>query len=312
MSQALRFSVVIPHRNGSATLLATLAALEPALDRTRDEVILVDNGSTDDSLPRVAAEYPRTVIIHNPCNNGFGRACNQGIARARGEFLLILNNDALVPEGVLDEFARQFAALPRAALLAPQLVGPDGARQRSFGWFPDFASETGIGRKRRPPQPEGAAPRRVETVVGACMAVRRAAIDQAGAFDPAFFFYFEETEWCHRLQSHGWEVWLLPGLAVVHGKGVSTRPLRRGAQVEMLRSRLLYYRKVFPAGLALLLTLWRGLRLALNTLTATLLLLLTLGLAPRLRERWATYATQLAWLLLGRPQAWGLPDKCPR
>lgn len=312
MSGEIRFSVVIPHRNGKDTLMATLTALMRAIDPGRDEVILVDNGSQDDSPAHAAAAFPRLTILSNACNNGFGRACNQGIARAQGKFLLILNNDALVPPHALDEFAGQFETMFDAALLAPQLIGPDGEPQRSFGLFPDVRSETGIGRKRRPTSADGDQPWRVETVVGACMAVRREAIDQAGAFDEDFFFYFEETEWCHRLQRYGWGVWLLPNLKVVHGKGVSTRPLRRAAQVEMLRSRLLYYRKVFPPVLAASLSLWRILRLALNTLTATLAVLLSFGLAQGARARWGTYAIQLAWLGVGRPESWGLPDKCPR
>ncbi|OYY94464.1 MAG: hypothetical protein B7Y41_06410 [Hydrogenophilales bacterium 28-61-23] len=307
-----RFSIVIPHRNGADLLLGAVEALKAAWDPARDEAIVVDNASTDDSLDRLAARHPDVAVIRNRCNNGFGRACNQGLRQASGEYALILNNDARLPAGALDVFADFFRGHASAGLLAGQLVGPDGQAQRSFGFYPGFASETGIGRKRRAKLPASDAPFEVETLVGACMAVRAAAVAQAGGFDEDFFFYFEETEWCLRLRRKGWGVWLLPAVKVLHGKGESTRPLRLNAQIEMLRSRLLYYRKAFSIGMAAFLTVWRVLRLMLNTLSAGIGVLLTVGLAAGVRRKASAYLLQSAWLLRGCPESWGLPDKCPR
>lgn len=312
VSREGRFCIVIPHRNGADLLLGALAAVKAGWDPGRDEIIVVDNGSTDDSVAALLAAHPDVDVIRNPCNNGFGRACNQGLARAGGEFALILNNDARLPAGALDAFTDFFHAHPRSGLIAGQLTGPDGQPQRSFGYRPGFASETGLGPRRKAVLPVSKAPFQVETLVGACLAARMAAVADTGGFDEDFFFYFEETEWCLRLRRRGWEVWLLPEVAVVHGKGESTRPLRGNAQLEMLRSRLLYYRKAFPFPLAAFLTLWRVLRLVLNTLSAVLGTLLTAGLVPGIRRKSRAYLTQLVWLLLGCPAGWGLPDKCPR
>lgn len=307
-----RFSIVIPHRNGAELLLGAVDALKASWDGTCDEAIVVDNASSDDSLARLAERHPDVTVIRNTCNNGFGRACNQGLRQARGEYALILNNDARLPAGALDTFADFFRQQASAGLLAGQLVGPDAQPQRSFGFYPDFASETGLGRKRRAKLPASDAPFEVETLVGACLAVRTAAVADTGGFDEDFFFYFEETEWCLRLHQHGWGIWLLPAVKVLHGKGESTRPLRLNAQLEMLRSRLLYYRKAFSWYMAALLTVWRVLRLLLNTLSASLGVLLTAGLAAGVRRKATAYLTQLAWLLRGCPESWGLPDKCLR
>lgn len=306
----MRFSVVIVHRDGAELLMQALAYLQAALDPARDEVWLVDNGSRDDSVARVRAAYPHVHIIENGCNNGFGRACNQAIGQSTGEFVLLLNNDAHVQPDALDRFEQDLRELPRAAIVAGQLYGPDGATQRAHGVLPTVRAELGLG---RPPLPKLAPdrPNEVETVVGACMAVRRAAIAQAGLLDEAFFFYFEETEWCARLRRCGWQVWLDPRIRVTHLKGASTRTVRRGAQVEMLRSRLLFYRRVFAPPAAALLTVWRIARLIVNCLFNAALLLLTAGLNRRLRNKVAIYGTQVAWLALGCPRSWGLPDKCP-
>lgn len=312
MSQVTRFSIVIPHRNGAELLLGALDALKSAWDPNRDEIIVIDNASTDDSVARLLAAHPDVAVISNPCNNGFGRACNQGLRQARGEFALILNNDARLRPGNLDAFAAFFQEHDNAALLGPQLVGPAGEMQRSFGWHPGFSSETGLGRVRKSVPLSTDEPFQVETLVGASLAVRLAAVAQAGGFDEDFFFYFEETEWCRRLSRHGWTVWLLPQVRVMHGKGESTRPLRNNAQIEMLRSRLLYYRKAFPPPQAVFLTVWRVARLFLNVCASLLAAGLTLGLLGGIRRKAATYLRQLAWLLLGCPESWGLPDKCPR
>ncbi len=307
---ALRFSVVIVHRDGADLLLQALAHLQAALDPARDEVWLVDNGSRDDSVARVRTAYPRVGIIENGCNNGFGRACNQAIEQARGEFVLLLNNDAHIQPDALNRFERDFRDWPQAGIVAGQLYGPDGAPQRSHGVLPTVRAELGFGRT---PLPKLAADRvnEVETVVGACMAVRRTAIDRVGMLDPAFFFYFEETEWCARLRRHGWQVCLDPRIHVTHLKGASTRRVRRGAQVEMLRSRLLFYRRVFPLPAVALLTAWRVGRLIVNFLFNAALLLLLAGVNARLRNKVAVYGTQVLWLALGCPRSWGLPDKCP-
>ncbi|MDP2786954.1 MAG: glycosyltransferase family 2 protein [Pseudomonadota bacterium] len=307
-----RFSIVIPHRNGADLLLGAVAALKASWDAACDEVIVVDNASTDDSLARLTAQHPDVAVIRNICNNGFGRACNQGLRQARGEYALILNNDARLPVGALAAFADFFRQHASAGLLAGQLVGLDGKPQRSFGFYPGFASETGIGRKRKAAMPAADAPFQVETLVGACLAVRASAVADSGGFDEDFFFYFEETEWCLRLHRHGWGIWLLPAVKVLHGKGESTRPLRLNAQLEMLRSRLLYYRKAFSWYMAVFLTVWRVLRLLLNTLSASIGVLLTVGLAAGVRRKATAYLMQLAWLLRACPESWGLPDKCLR
>jgi N-acetylglucosaminyl-diphospho-decaprenol L-rhamnosyltransferase len=293
-------------------LLKALAALHAACDTARDEIFVVDNGSTDGSPDQVATAFPHVNLISNPCNNGFARANNQAIADASGEFILLLNNDAFLAPDTLDRFEAVFRAQPRAAVLAGQLLDAEGRSQRSAGRIPTVLDELGLGFLRRTPRvPAVNGLTEVESVVGACIAVRAAAIREAGSLDNDFFFYFEETEWCHRLRIHGWKVLVEPAARITHLKGMSTRGMRRGAQIEMLRSRLLFYRKTMPRLVAILLLSYRVLRLLLNAGVQLAALLLTLGLVRSVRARFMVYAIQIVWLLRGCPQQWGLPDKCP-
>ena len=308
-----RFSVVIVHRNGADMLLKTLSALTQAWDGARDELFLVDNGSTDDSLVRVAKALPQASIIRNRCNNGFARANNQAIARATGEFILLLNSDAVVAADVLQRFEDDFRREPRLGALTGQLQDATGGLQRACGRTPTALNELGLGfLKKKQGRVEHNGLIETETVVGACMAVRATAIQEAGSLDNDFFFYGEDIEWCHRLGRHGWKVAVDPAVRITHIKGGATRGKRRGAQVEFLRARLQFNRKTMPPLVATLLTFYRILRLLINTATNLLTVLLTLGLVGRFRDKLGVYLTQLAWLALGRPEHWGLPDKCPR
>lgn len=305
----VRFSIVIVHRNGEQMLLKVLAALMQAVSDA-DEVVVVDNGSTDASVQAVRAGFPSIRLIENGCNNGFARACNQGVAVSRGNYVLFMNNDAFLPGDALDRFEQDFETYPNAALIGGQLVGEAGQLQRSAGVAPTFLSELGLFRQRQPLVVDAEQPVEVETLVGACMAFRRVAAVSAGLLDEDFFFYFEETEWCMRLRRHGWLVMLDPRVRVTHLKGASTRAVRRDAQIEMFRSRLLYYWKTMAWPLALFLTVWRVIRLLVNTASYCLMGCLSLGLIARVRARLMVYLSQVAWLLSGCPAHWGLPDKC--
>ncbi len=151
-----------------------------------------------------------------------------------------------------------------------------------------------------------------EIVVGACMAVRMATIQEAGSLDNDFFFYGEDIEWSYRIRRHGWLVVIDPAARITHIKGGATRGKRRGAQVEMLRARFQFYHKTMSPSLALFVSIFRVLRLCANAVINLAATVLTLGLHARIREKALIYLMQLAWLALGAPEHWGLPDKCPR
>ncbi len=310
-TRAARFSIIIAHRNGTEILLRTLEAVAAAVDPVRDSVFVVDNGSSDDSLARVRAAHPDVEIIENGCNRGYAGAVNQAVPCSRSEFVLVLNNDAIVPSTLLERLEVLFRARPEAAVLGPLLISRDGTPQRSFGVEPTPAGEAGFRRseRRRPKLPEAqVAP--VDWISGACIAVRRAGIDRDGSIDSSFFFYCEDVEWCIRLRRAGWQVLLDQQTRVVHEMGTSTALVRRGAQIEQLRSRLRLYRKIFPPGTAAAIAAWRIARLAVNTAAWMALTLVTLGLVPPVRAKFLVYGYQLLWCLAGMPKGWGLPGKC--
>lgn len=310
-SEPLRFTVAVIHRNGGERLDQALSSIEQAIDPVRDEIIVVDNASSDASLEPVLARHPGVQAIRNECNGGYAYACNQAMRAGRGRYFLVCNNDLRLPPDALTRFEEGFHEFPKAGLIGGQLLGEDGGMQHSSGGSPGFLSELGLLHTKAQPPDRGRV-EQVEGLVGACMAARRAAVEAAGGLDESFFFYFEEAEWCVRMRRSGWEVLFDPRVRVVHVGGASTRPLQRAARVEFFRSRLLYYRRTMNLPQTALLYCWRGLHLLWGLLSYGLLVGLTLGRSPRLRGKLDERLLLLAWLVHACPADWGLPDKCPR
>jgi N-acetylglucosaminyl-diphospho-decaprenol L-rhamnosyltransferase len=198
------------------------------------EVFVVDNGSGDDSVAAVRAAFPAVVVIEVGRNAGFGAANNLAIARATGEFVLLLNTDAFVRPGAVAALVGYLRDHPRTAVVGPRLLNADGSLQRSCYKFPSparafcehalltaaFPNNRLLGDYRAWPHD---AEREVEFVIGACMLVRRSAIEQVGGFDERFFMYSEETDWCRRFRDAGWAVAFTPAAEVVHLNGGSGR-----------------------------------------------------------------------------------------
>lgn len=304
-----RFTLVFVHRNGLERLLNVLESAEAAIDASLDEIIVVDNHSTDHSIEQMAARFPRVKIIQNHCNAGYARACNQGIAAGQGEFFLLCNNDIQLPRNILTQFAEDFSRYPRAGLIAAQLIKPDGSFCRPGGQAPGFLSELGLKPSRDYDFPKDV-PSEIGAAVGACMGVRRSAIADAGGLDEDFFFYFEETEWCVRLARKKWAVLFEPRVQISHVGSASASAYFKGARIEFFRSRMLYWQKTLPRWQVLVLYAWQLPNFVLEVSFYSVMTLLTLGLSLKMRNKLLDRLVTISWLMRGRPKQWGLPDKC--
>jgi N-acetylglucosaminyl-diphospho-decaprenol L-rhamnosyltransferase len=195
------------------------------------DVVVVDNGSADGTEAALAG---RCRLIQMGRNSGFSTANNAGFAATRSRHVLVLNPDTLVDPGALDVLVAFLDDHPDAGVVAPSLVNPDGSDQLTarafpspavalFGrrsplsrWFPNNRFSRRYLATRAGTLDEAF---RVDWVSGAAMAVRRSAIDVTGGFDEAFFMFWEDADWCHRLADAGYEVWCEPAARVVHDEG---------------------------------------------------------------------------------------------
>jgi GT2 family glycosyltransferase len=197
------------------------------------ETVVVDHGSTDGTVELVRERFPDARLLERE-NRGLGAGWNAGMEVAGGRYLLLLNADAWATGDAVATLAAFAEARPDAALVGPRLRNPDGTLQRSVRGFPTpwrLATEYFFLRKLAPRSRalngfyaggfdhDRAA--EVEWLMGACMLVRRAAVDEVGPLDEGFFLFSEETDWCWRFREAGWRVWFCPDAEVVHVGGAS-------------------------------------------------------------------------------------------
>jgi N-acetylglucosaminyl-diphospho-decaprenol L-rhamnosyltransferase len=221
------------------------------------EVIVVDNASNDGTTETMPQDLPRLRLIGNRDNVGFARATNQGMATARGEFLLWLNPDTVVREGALAELRGFLRGHPDAGAVGPKMVGPDGSTQYSCRAFPSFAAALfarySLATRLWPTNPFSRryllsdwnhdAVRKVDWISGACLMTSREVIRQVGGLDEGFFLFNEDVDWCRRLKAAGWNVYYQPRAVVVHHIGASRGALRARVVIERHRGMFRYYRK---------------------------------------------------------------------
>ncbi len=287
-----------------AAVVVTYDAL-PWLERCLESVrgvptVVVDNGSRDGTPAFVRERFPEVRLIEGD-NRGLGAGWNRGIRATASRYVLILNADAWLVGDALARLVAFADSRPDAAVVGPRLRYPDGRLQRSVRGFPTvwrIATEYLFLRKLAPRSRAlnafyaggfaHDAVREAEVVMGACMLVRRAALDEVGGLDEDYFLFSEETDWCYRFRQAGWKVLFYPGAECVHVGGAS-----HGGRlfVENLRGHLLFLAK------------HRGLRDAERARRVLRAGCLLRGLAYR-GERGRVYRDAAAWL--GSADASGL------
>ncbi|MEX2207541.1 MAG: glycosyltransferase family 2 protein [Myxococcota bacterium] len=252
MSASVDLSIVIVAWNVRDLVLDCLASISAAKLGMSYEVILVDNGSLDFTVEAASRQFPDTRILALPKNIGFGAGNNRGLEVMRGRHAVLLNSDTIVLPGGLEVCVRYLDEHPETGVVGPQLLNPDRTKQNCIHNSPNLVSEL-FGQsllrrlfKRRYPSKlvDYDGPVEVEAVLGACLFVRREVVEQVGMIDEGYFFFLEETDWCHRIRARGFRIAHLPDAYVIHLYGESTKkktPLR--TRIEFYRSRYLFFRK---------------------------------------------------------------------
>jgi hypothetical protein len=216
------------------------------------EVFVVDNASTDGSAAMVREGFPWVHLIENAENAGFARANNQAIAQASRRYLLLLNPDTVVRSGAIEALVGFMEAHPRAGACGARLLNPDGTLQPACHpmltpgrelWRLLFLDRIWPRATYPMRRWDTITPRRVEVIMGACLMVRREALDQVGALDESYFMYTEEVDLCYRLAQAGWELWYVPAAVVVHHGEGSSRQAAESMYLQLYRSKIQFYRK---------------------------------------------------------------------
>ncbi|OOW70739.1 glycosyl transferase [Xanthomonas axonopodis pv. melhusii] len=218
-----RVTVVIPVYNHIAHTLACLRALAAHPPLLSVEIIVVDDGSSDataEQLPQIAGlhYHPRAS------NGGFIAACNDGIALARGDFVVLLNNDTIPQPGWLDRLIDTFAQHPGAGLVGAQLMYPDGRLQESGGVVFGDGSAWSYGRFESSEDPRYAYVRAMDYCSGAAIALPRTLLHTLGGLDRRYMpAYYEDTDLAFAVRAAGYQVLVQPASVVVHDRTNETK-----------------------------------------------------------------------------------------
>ncbi len=230
--------------------------IEQSLESVRGvETVVVDNGSTDGTVEIVRELFPEATVIEQE-NLGLAAGWNAGMAAASGRYFLILNADAWLTEGSLERLVAFAEREPRAAVVGPRLLNPDGTLQRSVRGFPTLwrlATEYLFLRKLAPRSDllnafygggfDYRRPKDADFLMGAVLLVRREAVEEVGGFDPSFFMFSEEVDLCYRMREAGWKVAFTPDAEFLHLGGASTRPVWDRMFREQVRGHLRFFAK---------------------------------------------------------------------
>jgi GT2 family glycosyltransferase/glycosyltransferase involved in cell wall biosynthesis len=216
-----RASIVIPVHGQLEATLRCLRALAASGDAAAFELIVVDDASPDDT-PRVLADLEGLRFLRLPSNQGFIAACNAGAELARGEFVVLLNNDTLPQPGWLDALLATFDAHPDTGVAGAMLLYPDGRLQEAGGIVHADGEAANYGRGEDPDDPRFGFVREADYVSGAALAIPRALWHRLGGLDAHFApAYYEDTDLGMRVRGAGLRVRYQPEARVVHLEGAS-------------------------------------------------------------------------------------------
>jgi len=253
-------SVVIVSYNSRAVLDPCLQSLKKQNVFDDTEVIVVDNASSDGSPTMVRERHPWVKLIAGRKNVGFSRGVNIGIREARGEYFLILNPDTVVRPDSIERLLEFMKRTPSAGIVGPKLVYNDGTLQyscrRFYTWKVLVLRRTILGKILKNSAAvadhmmldfDHESTREVDWILGACLLVRRRAVESVGLLDERFFLYFEDVDWCYRMRQKGWKVFYHPEAVVTHSYArESAQSVINRSVIAHLASLIRYYDKWNP------------------------------------------------------------------
>jgi GT2 family glycosyltransferase len=250
-------SIVIVNSDGLDDTLKCLDSIYQNPPRVPFEIILVDNCSKVDSVPVAIGRYPELRGYVAPRRQGFARNYNLGISESNGELVVVLNNDTIVTPGALDKLVVAMRDNPSYGMVGPRLCSLDGSTQLDCArrlptplaytlgtllldpgmlvgrlWVRLARAKT--ARRRSGPVP---------CISGACMMISRDLLEVLGPLDEGYDFYYEDVEWCHRTQVHGFQVAYIAEAAITHFGDQSLSKVKVWAKQSEYRSALRYFRQ---------------------------------------------------------------------
>ncbi|NDV47430.1 glycosyltransferase family 2 protein [Paludibacter sp. 221] len=217
----MNISIIIITWNQLPVLQTSLTSLEETMQRKDVELIVVDNGSKDNTIEFLNTKYPEIKTIGLSENKGVAFARNRGLEIATGKYLFILDNDTVVSKEAIEGMESFMDNHPEAGMCGVKLVDGNGNVQESGRKYPGLKEKVANilkGKEYRYSYSEETRSNVFEPVylIGACQFVRREAYEQVGTIDEHIFYGPEDADFCIRIKNAGWHIYYLPQYSITH------------------------------------------------------------------------------------------------
>jgi len=264
LSSQITVSAIVVTYNSAENIIACLNALRREVDSIGGDIIVFDNGSSDDTVQMIKKEYPDIRLIESEQNLGFGVANNMAVKMARGEYILFANPDMILDSGALKRLFETFQNQTLAGAVVARLRNADSSFQPTCRNFPNFyniffSRGSILNHKVLPVKSSGTYTlgdfdkiSEVPAASAACMLMKKAFFLKIGGFDNRFFLFMEDTDLSLRIKQAGKKVYFEPNAGALHywGRGSSISRIRRSWYHHL--SVWKYYLKHHPNGFSLL------------------------------------------------------------
>jgi GT2 family glycosyltransferase/glycosyltransferase involved in cell wall biosynthesis len=215
-------SIIIPAHNKVEVTYLALCSLLVAYNDASFEVILIDDASTDETA-EIENIVSGITVIHNTQPQRFIRSCNAGAEKAKGKFIVLLNNDVEVTTGWLDELIASFDRLDNVGLAGSKLLYPDGRLQDAGGIIWGSGNPWNYGNSQNPNDPRFSYARQADYLSGAAMMVPTELWKQVGGLSSYLEpMYFEDTDFAFKIRDAGYKTWFVPSSVVYHYEGMTS------------------------------------------------------------------------------------------
>jgi len=219
--------------------------------------MVIDNNSEDQSTMMLKEEFAQVKLLENKRNLGFSAACNQGIRKSRGRYILLLNPDTEFTSGGISEMIKFMEVHPQVGICGSKMIDPQGRVHFSCRLFPSYLTVISSGQsilnRFFPHNPlsrryllkdqNQSHTKGVDWVSGSCLLTKREVFEKIGLLDEIFFMYVEDVDFCYRAKKAGFSVHYFPEVVIIHHIGKSTQKRKLLMQTEHHRSMYHFYRK---------------------------------------------------------------------
>lgn len=243
MTPIPEISIITVNYNGFQETKELIESLQKHVHSCSYEIIVVDNGSRQNEATLLKQAYPGIQVLRSEQNAGFAGGNNLGIKIARGEYIFLLNNDALIRDDSLHFLKDCLANHPGIGAVSPKIKFAVPPQHIQYAGFTPLSKYTLRNRSigyNKPDQPLYNIPGKTAFLHGAALMIKREVVEKTGLMPEIYFLYYEEMDWCSQISRQGYELWYEPRCTVFHKESCTTGPNSPLKTYYLSRNRLLY------------------------------------------------------------------------